>query len=51
MDQITHEVRLVRWKEVIKQCQSRPEGQSIVSYLSPVRARLNMAQLFSNNYP
>ena len=29
MDQITHEVRLARWKEVIGQCQSRPEGQSI----------------------
>ena len=29
MDQITHEVRLARWKEVIKQCQSRPEGHSI----------------------
>ena len=29
MDQITHEVRLARWKEVIGQCQLRPEGQSI----------------------
>lgn len=29
MNQITHEVRLARWKEVIGQCQSRPEGQSI----------------------
>ena len=29
MDQITHEVRLARWKEVIGQCQSRPEGQTV----------------------
>ena len=29
MDQITHDVRLAGWKEVIEQCQSRPEGQSI----------------------
>ena len=29
MDQIIYEVRLARWKEVIGQCQSRPEGQSI----------------------
>lgn len=29
MDQITHEVRLAKWKEVIKQCLSRSEGQSI----------------------
>ena len=29
MDQIIHEVRLARWKEVIGQRQSRPEGQLI----------------------
>ena len=29
MDQIIYEVRLARWKEVIGQCQLRPEGQTI----------------------
>ena len=26
MDKITHDVRLAQWAEVVKQCQSRPEG-------------------------
>ena len=28
MDQTTHEMRLVNWKSIIEQCQSRPEGMS-----------------------
>lgn len=28
MDKCTHEVRLQNWKNIIKQCQSRPEGQT-----------------------
>ena len=32
MDKITHEVRLLNWKAVIAQCQSRPTGQTIVSW-------------------
>lgn len=28
MDQSTHEVRLAHWKEVVAQCQSRPEGMT-----------------------
>lgn len=32
MDTITHEVRLLNWKAVIEQCQSRPKGQTIVSW-------------------
>ena len=28
MDQCTHEVRLQYWKNIISQCQARPEGQS-----------------------
>ena len=32
MDKITHEVRLLNWKAVIEQCQSRPKGQTIVSW-------------------
>ena len=30
MDQCTHEVRLQYWKNIISQCQARPEGQSAV---------------------
>ena len=33
MDKITHEVRLAQWTEVIKQCQSRPEGMSAAEWL------------------
>lgn len=32
MDTSTHEVRLANWKAVIKQCQSRPEGQTIAEW-------------------
>ncbi len=28
MDNITHEVRLAHWAEIVKQCQNRPEGMS-----------------------
>lgn len=28
MDQCTREVRLQNWKNIIRQCQSRPEGQT-----------------------
>ena len=33
MDQCTHEVRMQYWKNIISQCQSRPEGQSAKSWL------------------
>jgi len=33
MDKITHEVRLAQWAEVVKQCQSRPEGMSANAWL------------------
>lgn len=29
MDKITHDVRLAQWTEVIKQCQTHPEGISV----------------------
>lgn len=29
MDQITHDVRLEGWKDVIRQCHARPKGQTI----------------------
>lgn len=32
MDKITHDVRLAQWAEVVKQCQSRPEGVSIKAW-------------------
>ncbi len=32
MDKITHDVRLAQWTEVIKQCQTRPEGISVKTW-------------------
>lgn len=29
MDQITHDIRLEGWKDVIRQCHARPKGQTI----------------------
>ena len=34
MDQCTHEVRLQYWKNIISQCQARPEGQSAKQWLA-----------------
>ena len=34
MDQITHEVRLANWKQIIEECHARPEGQSAKQWLS-----------------
>ena len=33
MDQITHEMRMEHWKQIITQCQSRPEGQSAKQWM------------------
>lgn len=33
MDNCTHEVRLQHWKNIISQCQNRPEGQTAKSWL------------------
>lgn len=33
MDQSTHEVRLAQWKEIIEQCQSRPNGMTAKEWL------------------
>ncbi|MDD6283164.1 MAG: IS66 family insertion sequence element accessory protein TnpB [Oribacterium sp.] len=33
MDQSTHEVRLAHWKEVVAQCQSRPEGMTAKDWM------------------
>ena len=33
MDKVTHEIRLARWKQVIEQCQKRPEGQTAKQWL------------------
>ena len=33
MDQTTHEVRLAKWTETIKECQSRPKGQTTKQWL------------------
>jgi len=33
MDNITHEVRLSHWAEIVKQCQNRPEGMSANTWL------------------
>ncbi len=33
MDQCTHDVRSAHWKEIIQNCQQRPTGQSIRSWL------------------
>lgn len=34
MDKITHEVRMAQWKEIICQCQARPEGQSQAAWMA-----------------
>lgn len=34
MDQITHEVRLAQWAEIIRNCQLRPEGQSVKDWVA-----------------
>lgn len=34
MDKITHEVRLANWKQIILQCSSRPEGQTVKQWLT-----------------
>ena len=33
MDRCTHEVRLQHWKNIISQCQSRPDGQTAKQWL------------------
>lgn len=34
MDRCTHEVRLQHWKNIISQCQSRPDGQTAKQWLT-----------------
>lgn len=34
MDKTTHEVRLSQWKQVVEQCQARPEGQTAKQWLA-----------------
>lgn len=34
MDKSTHEVRMAHWKEVVAQCQARPEGQSAKEWMN-----------------
>ena len=34
MDRCTHEVRLQHWKNIISQCQSRPDGQTAKQWLA-----------------
>lgn len=34
MDEITHEMRLMHWKTIVEQCQSRPENQSAKQWLA-----------------
>ena len=33
MDKSTHEVRSKNWADIISQCQSRPEGQTVKQWL------------------
>lgn len=33
MDQSTHKVRAARWKEIILQCQNRPQGMSVKRWM------------------
>lgn len=33
MDKSTHEVRLEQWKEIVRKCQARPEGQTAAAWL------------------
>jgi len=37
MDKSTHEIRLAQWKQIIEQCQRRPEGQSAKQWLEENR--------------
>ena len=34
MDKTTHEVRMAHWKEVVAQCQARPEGQTAKDWMN-----------------
>ncbi len=34
MDQITHNVRLQSWRNIVSQCEARPEGQSAKQWLA-----------------
>ena len=34
MDNTTHEMRLAGWKEIIDNCQARPEGQTVKQWLA-----------------
>ena len=34
MDQLTHEIRMANWQQIIKSCQARPEGQSARQWLA-----------------
>ena len=33
MDKTTHEVRIEQWRQIVKQCQERPEGQTAAAWL------------------
>lgn len=33
MDKTTHEVRIAHWKEIVRNCQARPEGMSAKDWL------------------
>jgi len=34
MDNTTHEMRLAGWKEIIDNCQARPDGQTVKQWLA-----------------
>lgn len=34
MDKSTHEIRLTQWKQIIEQCQHRPEGQTAKQWMA-----------------
>lgn len=34
MDKSTREVRLAYWKDIVRQCEARPEGQSASQWLA-----------------
>ena len=34
MDQLTHEIRMANWQQIIERCQARPEGQSAREWLA-----------------
>ena len=38
MDQRTHEVRLQHWKNIVSQCQLRPQGQTAKQWMKTVSA-------------